>query len=146
MIGHDKNNNTNIFYKMLLVLVIISSVFFLSGCGREYVCYNGLIEKHIEDCPVLPTLTLADLDAQRIADNYGIAVANAKQDSYTRVNTYTKNATWYANVLFTNSRSGSIANVSLKINGQTGDVSCVTGCEYLQTQDTVLQDNSNAGE
>ena len=134
MIAQSKNNKTFRAYKPILVLIMISSVFILSGCGREYVCYNGDIQKNIKDCPVLPTLVLTDLDAQRIADNYGMAVASAKLDSYTRVNTYTKNSTWYANVLFTNSISGNIVSVLLKINGQTGDISCITGCDYLAAQ------------
>ena len=130
----NKNNIARNFYKFAFILLMISSVFLLSGCGREYVCYNGDIQKEVKDCPVLPTLALTDLDAQRIADNYGIAVASAKLDIYTRVNTYSKNSTWYANVLFTNSNSGNIVNVLLKINGQTGDISCVTGCDYLKVQ------------
>lgn len=133
MSDSNKNNTSFKIYKITFALVIISSMFVLSGCGREYVCYNGAVQKNVEDCPVLPTLALTDFDAQRIADNYGFAVATAKQDSYTRVNTYTKNSTWYANVLFTNIKSGNIVNVLLKISGQTGDISCVTGCDYFNT-------------
>jgi hypothetical protein len=117
--------------------MIICSALLLSGCGRQYVCYNGVVQKNIEDCPTLPTLTVSDMDAQRITDNYGMAIANARHDLYTRVNIYSKNSTWYANVIFTNSQTKNISKVLLKISGQTGDVSCVTGCDYLDALNTV---------
>jgi len=142
---YHKDDRSRIFYKSIFALMILSSVFLLAGCARtKYVCYNGDIQEKIEKCPVLPNLLVDDLGAQRIADNYGLAVANAKHDSYTRVNTYTKNSTWYANVLFTNIQSGNISSVLLKINGQTGDVSCVTGCEYLTVQDIVPNTTQDA--
>jgi hypothetical protein len=124
--------NKNQIYKFMFILVILSSLTLLTGCARtEYVCYDGSVQKTIAKCPIIQVTALTSQDAETIADNYGRAVASAKRDSYTKVNVYMKNSTWYANILFTNSDSGNIANVLLKIHGQTGDVSCVTGCDYL---------------
>jgi len=95
------------------------------------VCYDGSVKKNSKDCPILPIAVVSDVDAGRYVDSYGMAVAQAKQNSYTRVNMYTKDASWFANVLFTNSQTGDIYKVLLKIDGKTGDVSCITGCEYF---------------
>jgi hypothetical protein len=103
----------------------------LTGCGTKYVCYDGTTQKRAIDCPTVDVSSVADIDAGRYVDNYGTAVAQAKRQTYTRVNMYNKDAHWFANVLFTDSMTGNINKVLLKIDGQTGDVTCVTGCEYF---------------
>ena len=127
------------------MLFVLSSIILLTGCARtQYVCYDGTVQKTEAKCPIVQIPTLTSQNAEQIADNYGRAVANAKRDSYTRVNVYSKNSTWYANMLFTNSGSGNIANVLLQIDGKTGDVTCMTGCEYIGGSGAVV-DNSVAG-
>jgi len=103
----------------------------LTGCATRYVCYDGTVEKKLASCPTIEVSTVAELDAGKYVDNYGVAVAQAKRQTYTRVNMYNKDAMWYANVLFTDSVSGGINKVLLKIDGKTGDVTCITGCDYF---------------
>jgi hypothetical protein len=117
-------------YVILLFTLILVFSFLLTGCSK-YVCYDGSVQKDAKKCPIIKVAEVVELDAGRYADNYGMAVAQAKRQSYTRVNMYVKDASWYANVLFTDAVSGDINKVLLKIDGKTGDVSCVTGCEYF---------------
>jgi len=117
-------------HTVLLFTFVIVLSFLLTGCSK-YVCYDGSVKKNVKDCPILPVAIVSDTDAGRYVDSYGLAVAQAKQNSYTRVNMYTKDASWYANVLFTDISTGAINKVLLKIDGKTGDVSCVTGCDYF---------------
>jgi len=119
------NRNTILLFALLLI-----SSFILTGCTK-YVCYTGSVERKSENCPILQVYSVSEDSAGRYVDNYGLAVAQAKRQTYTRVNMYNKNATWYANVLFTDSSTGGINNVLLRIDGNTGDVSCTTGCEYF---------------
>jgi len=116
--------------KLPLILLIILALIIITGCTK-YVCYEGSVQKDSSKCPVLPSLVVQEDTAGRATDNFGNAVAIAKHNSYTRVNMYSKNSTWYSNVLFTNPDTGKFTQVLLKISGQTGDVTCVTGCEYF---------------
>jgi len=117
-------------YTTVLLVSVLALSILLTGCSK-YVCYDGTVKKNIKDCPILKVSQVADTDAGKYVDNYGFAVAQAKHQGYTRVNMYNQNASWYANVLFTDSASGDINKVLLKIDGLTGDVSCVTGCSYF---------------
>lgn len=117
-------------YTIVLLASVFVLSFLLTGCSK-YVCYDGSVEKNAKDCPVIKVSTVLEMDAGKYVDNYGLAVAQAKRNSYTRVNMYNKEASWYANVLFTDLVTGDINKVLLKIDGKTGDVSCVTGCEYF---------------
>lgn len=119
-------NKSIILFTLLVGLSLV-----LTGCGTKYVCYDGTIQKRSIDCPVVEVSSVADIDAAKYVDNYGTAVAQAKRQAYTRVNMYNKDANWFANVLFTDSMTGNINKVLLKIDGTTGDVTCVTGCEYF---------------
>jgi hypothetical protein len=114
-----------------LFILILSLSFVLTGCSTKYVCYDGTEQKKSIDCPTIEVSSVAELDAGKYVDNYGVAVAQAKRQSYTRVNMYNKDASWFANVLFTDQTTGGINKVLLKIDGKTGDVSCITGCEYF---------------
>ena len=60
-------------------------------------------------------------------DNYGGAVARAMGDTYTRVNIYPQNASWYSSVLFTNPTTQSVKEASFRIDGKTGNVKCLPG-------------------
>ncbi|GEM_PF-2258417 len=135
-------------YTSLLFVSILALSLLLTGCTK-YVCYDGTTQKNSLDCPILEVSIVSQEDAGKYVDNYGYAVAQAKQHSYTRVNMYTKDATWFANALFTDVKTGDINKVLLKINGQTGDVTCMTGCEYFNpvvvpepTPEVVVVDNS----
>jgi hypothetical protein len=116
--------------KTVLIVSILVLSFLLTACTK-YACYDGTVQKNAKDCPILKVAVVSQDDAGKYVDNYGMAVAQAKRNAYTRVNMYAKDASWFANVLFTNSDTGVVNKVLLKIDGKTGDVSCVTGCDYF---------------
>jgi hypothetical protein len=122
-------------YAFLMLTIVVASLLILTGCTK-YVCYDGSVKKLSKDCPVVKISKVSELDAGKYIDNYGLAVAQAKHQGYTRVNLYNKDATWYANVLLTDSTTGSINKLLFKIDGETGDVSCITGCEYFNPVNT----------
>jgi hypothetical protein len=129
-------------HALLLFTLMLGLSFLLIGCTK-YACYDGTVQKDLVNCPILKVSTVAEQDAGKYVDNYGQAVAQAKRQSYTRVNMYNQNATWYANVLFTDSLVGDINKVLLKIDGKTGDVSCITGCEYFAPATPVVVNEVN---
>ena len=114
------------YIALLLMLCIL-----VSGCAKVYVCYDGTTQKIASRCPVLPQTELTEQEAGRIMDNYGSAMAQAKGDSYTKVNLYQQNATWFANVLFTNRQNQTVNEASFRIDGRTGNVKCLSGCGYV---------------
>ena len=113
-------------YVLLLVLILV-----LSGCTKIYVCYDGTTQRIASRCPKIPVPDLTELEAGKVMDNFGFAYAQAKGDSYTRVNLYSKNTTWYSGVLFTNKQSQTVKEATFKIDGKTGTVHCLTGCDYI---------------
>ncbi len=123
---------------ILLFTLILGLSFVLTGCSTKYICYDGTEQKRSTDCPLIEVSFVEELDAGKYVDNYGMAVAQAKRQAYTRVNMYNQNATWFANALFTDSVTGDINKVLLRIDGQTGDVSCITGCEYFNPAPVVV--------
>ena len=116
----------NAFFFVMLIAVML-----LSGCAKSYVCYDGTVKRSASLCPVMPVPAITDYDAGRFMDNYGGAVAAAKSDMYTRVNLYAKDGDWFSTALFSNREQQSLKQVLFKIDGKTGDVQCVAGCEYL---------------
>lgn len=131
-------------HNILLFALLLVASFVLTGCTK-YVCYTGSIEKDSKNCPVLQVYTVPEESAGKYVDNYGMAVAQAKHQVYTRVNMYNKNATWYAAALFTDSVTGEINNVLFRIDGKTGDVSCATGCEYFAPVNQTAVDTQTTG-
>jgi hypothetical protein len=119
--------------KYLGFMAAIFALMFISGCSSTiYVCYDNTTKTDQSKCPIVPVPAVTELDAGKAMDSYGFAVAQAKKDSYTRVNLYSQGGSWYASVLFTNSETASIQKLLFKIDGKTADVSCITGCDYLK--------------
>lgn len=115
---------------ILFLFIFLSIV--ITGCSKEYVCYDGTIQKIASKCPTIPRAEINEQEAGKAIDNYGNAIAQAKGDYYTRVNLYQQNKTWYAGVLFTNRETQKINQLTFKIDGKTAAVNCQTGCEYLE--------------
>lgn len=115
----------------LLLVILLASIFLLAGCSKVYVCYDGTTQKIQSRCPTIPSPFIEEQEAMRAIDNYGTAVAQAKGDSYTRVNIYAQNTSWYAGVLFTNTQTQTVKQAVFKIDGRTAAVTCHTGCEYV---------------
>jgi hypothetical protein len=113
---------------ILLVLTIV----LLSGCTKVFVCYDGSRETIASRCPTIPRADLTEQEASKAMDNFGTANAQAKGDTYTRVNLYQQNATWYSGVLFTNKQTQAVNQATFRIDGKTGTVTCQTGCNYLE--------------
>jgi hypothetical protein len=114
-------------YAVIIALIILV---LLSGCVRKtYICYDGQQKEAANKCPVAPRIT--EISAGQAVDNYGRAIAQAKQVSYTKVNIYYQNGAFYSNVLFSNAQTQTVKQVQLKVNGTTSDVTCVSGCDFL---------------
>ncbi|MGV8150388.1 MAG: hypothetical protein ACP5NV_01540 [Candidatus Woesearchaeota archaeon] len=110
--------------------MLVASIVLLAGCSKVYVCYDGTEKKLAYQCPVMKT-EITEQEAGKAMDNYGTAVAQAKGDSFTRVNLYQKNVTWYSGVLFTNKQTQTVTEATFRIDGKTGTVTCETGCAYV---------------
>lgn len=116
--------------KWIIGLMVI--LLLLSGCTKVYVCWDGSQQKLASRCPIIPRAEITEQEAGKSMDNYGTAIAYAKGDSYTRVNLYQQNKTWYSGVLFTNKQTQAVNQLTFRIDGKTGTVTCETGCEYLE--------------
>lgn len=117
--------------KWIMGLMVIT-LLLLSGCTKVYVCWDGSQQKLASRCPTIPRAEITEQEAGKSMDNYGTAIAHAKGDSYTRVNLYQQNKTWYSGVLFTNKQTQAVNQLTFRIDGKTGTVTCQTGCEYLE--------------
>ncbi len=114
------------------VIILVLSIVLLSGCTKVYVCWDGSQEKLASRCPTIPRAEITEQEAGKSMDSFGTAIAQAKGDSYTRVNLYQQNKTWYSGVLFTNKQTQTVTEARFRIDGKTGTVTCQTGCEYLE--------------
>jgi len=119
--------NKQIF--LLGLIMIMATV--VSSCSTTYVCYDGTTQGSIDKCPTVAVPKVVERDAEKAADNFGQAYALAKNDRYTRVNTYKNESNWNINVLFTNVKTNNVAQVTLQIDGVTESVTCISGCEYI---------------
>lgn len=115
-----------------VIVIMILSVVLLSGCAKVYVCYDGTTQKLASRCPTIPLAEITEQEAGKSMDSFGTAIAQAKGDSYTRVNIYQQNKTWYSGVLFTNKQTQTAIEAKFRIDGKTGTVTCQTGCDYLE--------------
>jgi len=115
----------------VFMLVLMISMLLLMGCSKVFVCYDGTTQRIQGQCPTIPSPYIDEQDAIRAIDNYGSAVSQAKGDSYTRVNIYSQNTTWYAGVLFTNIQTQTVKQATFRIDGKTAAVTCQSGCDYV---------------
>ncbi len=123
--------------KMLFPALLVVILLVAACTPTVYVCYDGTTQEDASKCPVLATPKILQRDAERVADNYGGAYALAKNSRYTRVNTYKDEANWNVNVLFTDAKSGNVVQVTFQVNGTTQTVSCIDGCDYLNTTQNI---------
>lgn len=116
--------------KYTIALLILSTII-LSGCQKIYVCYDGTTQKIASKCPRIPLPDITETQAGKAMDSFGTAIAQARGDTYTRVNLYSQNSTWYSGVLFTNKQQQDVRESKFRIDGKTAAVTCISGCEYV---------------
>ena len=119
-------------YEVIILFVIfLVSLIFITSCIRQYVCYNGDVKSSMDQCPKVPAPYIDQKIATSAVQNYGEAYSRANNNLFTMVNIYSKNTTWFSDVLFTDSRTNSVSAVTLSIDGKTASVSCISGCQYI---------------
>jgi hypothetical protein len=129
-------------YKISLMALFLS-LFLISGCTK-YVCYDGSVEKDESKCPLYNEPRVVQRQAEMAVDTYASAYASALGSRHSRVNTYRSEGNWYSEVLMTNTKTGTVSHITLKIDGVTSSVSCVEGCEHLLKEvvgDVVIEQN-----
>lgn len=116
--------------KLAIILLLAFIAIFIVGCTSKivYVCYDGTTQIDMKKCP---TLSVTQQVAGLAMDNFGRAVAQAKGDTYTRVNIYAKDNYWYSTVIFGNSETGKVNQLLFNISGATAQPQCMTHCDYL---------------
>lgn len=121
--------------KKISLSILVIALLTLSACSTRYVCYDGTVERNIEACPKVEQPVITQIRAERAADTYANAYAQALNSRSHRVNTYREGAHWYSEILFTNIIDGTVNHVTLKIHGQSSSVSCFEGCEYFERKE-----------
>jgi hypothetical protein len=136
--------------KNLSFLVLILSLFLFSGCSTRYVCHDGSIEKDSSDCPIVDLPRLTQRQAEAEIDRFAIGYSQAFGVRYNRVNTYRDGIFWFSDVLFSDSRTGDIFVVVLKIENLDTKVICVEGCdfftEYTEGSSKVVVSNQSSDD
>jgi len=112
-------------------LILALSLLLISGCKKVYVCYDGTTQDNERDCPIVPYPKITEKAAKSAVDKWGYAYASAKSDRFTQVNTFADKYDWKSDVLFTNSRTEEVNAITLKIDGKTATITCLTGCNYV---------------
>ena len=131
LINFIKNLYYDIGMKRFILIILVLIAIIITGCSTKYVCYDGKVQNDAKKCPKVPVPEVTDIAAGIAMDNFGYAVASAKQEAYKRVNLYSQNGSFYSSVVFGNSETKSYKQLLFKIDGKTADVSCVSGCDYL---------------
>ena len=119
---------------LLIAVLFLFTIYLLFSSSTEYVCYDGTVQDNARDCPTLPTLRIDQRVAERNVDNYGNAVSRALGYSFNRVSVYREGANFRSSVLFTDNVNRNIIESILQVNGTTGSVSCVEGCDFLNKE------------
>ena len=117
--------------KAFFLVILVGLLVVMSACSTKYVCFDGSIEKNSDKCPDYPIPLKTERDAKMSVDSFGSAYAQAKKDRYTFVNIFASSGDWFADVLFTSTVTGEVHSVKLLVDGKTGSVDCLEGCDYL---------------
>lgn len=130
--------------KKTIFAIIILLTLLMTACSTKYICYNGIETKNKKDCPAYPTITLTELKANRVSENWARAYTTNPELSYTLVTSYPTKGDWYSDILFTERETGQVNQITIKIDGRTSSVTCYEGCEHLnittnQTQNVTIQ-------
>lgn len=129
-------------FRKLLVGCLLVFVLVISGCSTKYVCYDGSVQKDAARCPLLPTASIHQRQAENAVDTFAGAYASILGSRSHRVSIYRFEADWRADFLFTNIRTESVDQVVFEIDGRTASVSCVEGCDVL-TRSLSSQENKS---
>lgn len=115
-----------IFVSLALLLII------LSACSQTtYICYNGEQLKDPLGCPTYPTIKIDEKKAVDISTNYAKGYSTGKQLTYSLVSTYPAAEHWYSDIIFSKKDENVVYEVKIEINGKTGSVTCIQGCQAM---------------
>ena len=122
---------------ILLSIVVIILLMLLVTRKETYVCYDGTEQKVKSKCPSVPPLTITQKAADDAVTTYATSYARSKAGVIASIiNVYRANSSWRSDVTFSNSKTGEFNQLTFNIDGKTGTVSCISGCEYLQLGNT----------
>lgn len=116
------------------LIILVLALFLISGCTK-YVCYDGSVERDESKCPVVLEPRVVQRQAEIAVDTYASAYASALGARHSRVNTYRSESNWHSEVLLTNTKTGTVKHLTLKVDGITSSVSCLEGCEHLSKEE-----------
>ena len=118
--------------KNILFLSLVILLFSLSACSKiMYICYNGEQMEDPNNCPTYPTITIDEEKAVETTTNYAKGYATGKQLTYSLVNTYPAAENWYSDLIFSKKETNDVYEVKIEINGKTGSVTCIQGCQAI---------------
>lgn len=132
-------------FRKLLVVFLFVFVLVISGCSTKYVCYDGSVQKDAARCPLLPTASIHQRQAEMAVDTFASAYASVLGSRSHRVSIYRFEENWRSDVLFTNIRTESVDQVVFEIDGRTASVSCIEGCDALFRSVSVEEEVNQSG-
>ena len=116
--------------KLFLFSIIL--LFTLTACSSTtYICYNGLQVNDFNECPTYPTIKIDEKKAVETSTNYAKGYSTGKDLSYSIVSTYPAAEHWYSDIIFSKKDENVVYEVKIQINGQTGSVTCIQGCQAM---------------
>lgn len=118
--------------KKLLFVGIVLLLFTLAACSETtYICYNGEQLEDPNGCPTYPTIKIEEKKAIETSTNYAKGYSIGKDLSYSLVSTYPAEEHWYSDIIFSKKDGNVVYEVKIQINGQTGSVTCIQGCQAM---------------
>ena len=117
------------------IILFITTLYGLFSTNEIIICQNGDVVEDALDCPIDRAPAFPSRQAEAYIDNYGRAYSQAKGLVFTRVNTYVSQGDYLSQTIFTD-REGAVHEATLKVDGNTGSVTCVENCGFLTDSQT----------
>ncbi len=139
-----------ISFLVIGLLILLSLV--LTGCGAQHVylcsdatiggaieieksnviyhCPSGSLTKDINACSFKKQMAVTESDARKNAIQFVEAYVTADSWKASLINAYSQEGAWLAQIVISK-RDEQPYESRVKVNGETGEVSCLENCFYI---------------
>ncbi len=118
-----------------LVVVTLALFFLLLTSDEVYICSDGSEVSNPLDCPVDQAPVIAESRARTNAQTYGQVYGQALDKQFTVVTSFREGSDYKVIGLFSSRTQSVVSEITFLVDGRTGTVSCIEGCDILDSED-----------